>query len=268
MSFPISEWWTKYKSLGIPPWLEALALGGATFVGGKLLWHPVANTVMSLAKAPAKAMGVSPEEMAEVEDRLHNDPKYKTYIPAAMAALVASGHLGFSARGNERYYGLLQHDAPVRPTMGDKKHTWKQNAPDGSMDVTASFDDMSSGFTLFNDMDTGRRIDGDRANDLFRDPMMTPYARNMGTAIVNNAMNNSGVGNPTLGNIFDSAADKFRKKLTFGGLAEIGVKTVIANSMANLFASALGTMTGISPATQDKIVQAGTWAGAINAIMN
>ena len=70
-----------------------------------------------------------------------------------------------------------------------------------------------------------------------------------------------------MGGIFDSAMDKLDKKLSFQGLAKAGVRTVVANSVANLFTSALDTMVGLSPEAQRTIIDTGTWAGAISAIL-
>lgn len=263
MSTPISEAFRKYKSLGIPPALETLALAAAAYGGTRALWHPMADTVMSLARMPMRHMGMSDQDIQQASDNLHSDPLYRKWIPAGMAAILAGVKTGFDWRGNERFGGLFKHDAKPVAFTPSTRYTWKQ-----PMIKNESYDELTNSYTLYNGQDMTQRINADGMVQLFQDPNLTPYAMNMGTAIVNNAINNAGVNNPTLGNVFDSAMDKFQKKLSFGGLAEIGAKTVIANSMANLFTSALGTMTDLSPETRQNLVDLGTWAGAINAIVN
>ena len=263
MSKPISNAWAKYKSLGVPPILETALLAGGGWWATKKMWNPIANTIMSLARFPAKKLGITEEELKEADRKLHEDPLYKKWIPIGVATLLAGGKTALDWRSNERFGGLFGHDAKPTAAAMNPEHTWKQG-----MTKNESVDDWSNSFTLSNGQDMSQRCNMGGMTPLFQDPQLTPYSQNMGTAIINNAANMSGVSNPTLGNIFDSAVDKFKSKLTFGGLAEVGVKTVIANSMANLFTSALGTMTDLSPATQQRLVDMGTWAGAINAIMN
>lgn len=264
MAKSISDIWTKYKELGIPPILETALLGLGGWGATRLLWDPIVNTTISLSRLPSKAFGVTPQQLAEAERKLKTEPLWRKWIPIGVAGLLAGGKTAFDWRSNERYGGLFGHDAEPVPMSPSSKYIWKQDG----MTKNESFDDMSNGFVLNNGQDLNRQCSLGGMAPLFQDPHLTPYSQCMGTAIINNAANTAGVSNPTLGNILDSAVDKFKSKLTFAGLAEVGVKTVIANSMANLFTSALGTMTDLAPATQQRLVDIGTWAGAINAIMD
>lgn len=263
MATSVSDIYRKYRKLNIPPIIEALGAGALATTGGMLAWNPIVDTIMSLGRRPAKAMGLTEGNLDEIEYKLKNNAGYSKFIPAAFGAALAAGTAGLSWRANKEYGGMLDRSAPWKP-LSDSTHRGG-NVVEMSKD--AALNELSAGFD-FENMDTSKRIDSSQADWLFSDAHLSPYARNMGTAIVNNAVNQSGVSNPTMGNIIDSAVDKFNNKLSFAGLAEVGVRSVVANGMANMFASALGSMTGLSHATQRNIVEAGTWAGAINALIN
>ena len=89
----------------------------------------------------------------------------------------------------------------------------------------------------------------------------------MGLSIVNNAALRGGTEHPTLGRLFDSALDKMETKLTVNGVTDIAVKSAVANTTARLFTGALGAVCGMNDRTRQKLIDAGTWAGAIAAIL-
>lgn len=79
-----------------------------------------------------------------------------------------------------------------------------------------------------------------RGNPVLQD---SPYAMNLGASILN-AAPATGF-NTTLGNIYDSALNKFDKKLSFEGLTGSAIKGVVAGSLAGMFTDVCGAMAGL-----------------------
>lgn len=77
------------------------------------------------------------------------------------------------------------------------------------------------------------------------------YAINLGSSILN-AAPTTGF-NTTLGNVYDSALNKFDKKLSFQGLAGSAVKGVIAGSLAGMFTDVCGAMAGLPKSVMNPI---------------
>lgn len=79
-----------------------------------------------------------------------------------------------------------------------------------------------------------------RSNPLLQD---SPYAMNLGASILNAAPSTGFT--TTLGNVYDSAFNKFDKKLSFQGLAGTALKSVAAGSLAGMFTDVCGAMAGL-----------------------
>ena len=289
----ISSSWATYKKAVPSPMLSAVLLGAGAYGISRLAWNPITDTVRSLARYPGKKLsGMTNAEWDEAMDSLKHESKYRKWIPAALGAAVGAGALASSYRGNREYRGLIGWDENYNytgiPGAGYKPPDFSKEANESflydsfnhSPDVTQRMNATRSD-ALFNpspvthsnymnDIDFSRTINATKSNDLFtNDPHLqnNTYVRHMGSAIINNAAINAGTQRPTLGNVFDSAADKISTKLSFGGLASIGVKSVISNATARLFTGALGAMTSIGPEAQRNIVDAGTWAGTVISIL-
>lgn len=257
---PVSDAIAALKRYTWSPALAAGALGVGVYGLGRLGWAPVVRTVRALGRYPLRKLyGLTDEQWDASMDELEQDSEYRKWIPAALGALAAGGAAATMYRPNEQYGGLFKWNEELKPSFEGRSHI-------SASTKTASFQDSSS--YVGNGIDFGRIVDTRNAANLFTsDPNMDPYAMNMGAAIVNNASLQAGARNVTMGGIFDSAMDKLDKKLSFQGLAKAGVRTVVANSVANLFTSALDTMVGLSPEAQRTIIDTGTWAGAISAIL-
>lgn len=244
---PISAAYSKYKDTVKSPLVTAAILGGGAYLAGIAAWGPTVETLRALGRRPGRRMFGDGKEADDMYDKtideLKNDSSLKRYLPAALAGLAAFVPL-YSANNILTYRDALK-----------KK---------------ASLDAMDS-MSYLQQLDWGQPINARQANSLFADDEhldKDQYARHMGMAIVNNAALSNHTGTPTLGNIFDAATDKIEKKLTLGGLANVGVRTVVANSAARLFTGALGSVMDLSPQARRNIVDAGTWAGAVAAILD
>ena len=90
----------------------------------------------------------------------------------------------------------------------------------------------------------------------------------MGISILADAQNREGSSNVSLGAIQDSATDKFKTKFGFEGIGNIAMRSMLANAASSMFATALGAVSGLSKDNQRRIIDAGTWAGAISSIIS
>lgn len=267
-----------YRKIVPFPAAQALLLGGLTYGIGRFAWDPIVETIRSLARIPGRKLGqMTDREWDEAMDELKNDSSYRRWVPAILGAIAAGTSAGFTYTPNAKYYGMFSwnpqrkfdqktYDKKIGEYAATLPHTWFPKT--GSLCKKA--DDLFEYTGYVPDMDWSQIINARQAQSLFtNDPFLQnePYARNLGTAIVSNAAIQQHTNTPTLGGVFDSAVDKINKKLTFGGLMNVGVKSVISNATARLFTDVLGKMTTISPETQQNLIDAGTWAGTIAAIL-
>lgn len=268
-----------YKNIVPNPAISALLLGGAAYGATRLGWNAGTETLRSLARYPGRAVsGLTNEQWEEAMDNLKQDSGYRKWVPAVFGALAAGGTLAASYRGNKEWGGLLNWNANAT-SMTQNKDKKKRSGviypgtsgvnKEQSLIKTAS--DMYSYNGYISDDNFAQTISLAGARDLFNnDPYLKnePYIKNLGSSIVNGAAIQAGTQQPTLGNIFDSATQKISNKLSFGGLLDIGVKSVISNATARLFTGALGTMTSLNPTAKRNIIDAGTWAGTVISILD
>lgn len=272
----ISRAYQTYKKYVPSPAVEATGLGLLTFLAARYGWDQIAETARSIGRVPGKAMmGLPNDAQGDAEwdiaiDELKNDPKMRTYLPIAMSLGVAGADLGFHYDPAKENGGLMSYKASPRLY----KDPYNKRLPlslvkDAALHKAAESDDWQySGYIP--EMDFSQTINARQASSMFtNDPFLQnePYVRNMGAAIINNAANMSGVGNPTLGNVFDSAVDKIGNKLSFEGIASVGARTVLANGLSRLLTNAVGAVMDLAPSTRQNLVDAGTWAGAVSAIL-
>lgn len=275
----ISQAFEGYKKVIPNPLTSAMLVGAGAYGLSRLGWNPIVETIRSLARVPGKALGgMSDDEWDEAMDELKNNSSYRRWIPAAIGALTFGGHVLGSYTPYERHGGLLKWNATPSgyqdPKLKyglpntDSMYTPEQRGETPAQSKRAT-EFSYSGYVP--DFDFSQPVNARHAQLLFtNDPYLQnePYVKNMGTAIVAAAAQTAGTNNPTLGGIFDSAVNKIDKKLSFEGLTSIGVKSVISNSAARLFTGVLGTMMDLTPETRRNLVDAGTWAGTITAILD
>lgn len=277
-----------YQKAVPSPLLHAALLGAGAYGLTRLGWKPIVETTRSLARVPGRALaGMSDQDWDAAMDELGSDPSFGRWIPAAIGALAAGGTLAAHYRPNKQYGGLLSWNANTKyyqnpaerflapdtsnqftPLSAREDHWVKLLRKTGSLDKTADSPYLYGNYVPTTDF--SKALNAVSAVDLFvNDPYLQNqnYVRNLGTSIITNAAQREGTSRPTLGSVFDSAVDKIDKKLSFEGLASVGVKSLVANSAARLFTSALGAMTDLDPKARQNIIDAGTWAGAITAIL-
>lgn len=266
---PIQAARSAYSSIPGGPLGLAALLGGGSWLAYNYLWPHMVRTGGTLFSPIGQRLtGLSKEQwdrgienMAEYGDFKEDSGDWLTLKQKgalAAAAVAALGAAGFGYRANEVHNGLTAWDAAPSFRLDDPDPMRKQ----GSL-FDASYDDH---------VDYSQTMNAANTMDLFRnDPnlaMNDPYARNFGMSIIGDAARNAGCGSITMGNVFDSAVDKFKSKLSVSTALDVGTSALVSRGMSSLFTKALDTMVGLSPVTQKNLIDAGTWAGAISAIIN
>jgi hypothetical protein len=260
---PIStgvHWW---KEHGPSPWLTALLAGALSYGKYRAMWNPSIETLRSLGRPVGKRLMGSDRAWNREIDELKSSSSARHRLPAALGLLTAASVAGLLYRPGVEGGGLLKWDAPNKPLYSPNALETKL----ASLQKTASYITDS----YMQDLDWAKPIDARTAQALFtNDPKVqeNAYARNMGLAIVNNAVNTSGSYHPTLGNVFDSALSKIENKLSWGGATDVALKSAVSNMTARLFTGALGAVCDMNDKTRQALVDAGTWAGAITAILD
>ena len=265
---PISTAWSWYRDHGPSPWETAALLGLGAYGAGRLAWGPVVEAFRSLGRPLASKYNASDTDWDASIDELKDDESYRKWIPAGFGTLAGLTALGMFYNPKERYNGVTSWSGATPGARRFSLHAITDLFKNASFDGPYS-QSMQNG-SYMGQFDWNQPININAAAGLFNnDPFLKddPYARHMGTAIINNAGIQQHTNRPTLGGIFDSAVDKIENKLSFGGLVNVGVKTAVANGLARMFTGALDTMVGLPQSMQKKLVDAGTWAGAVTAIL-
>ena len=280
---PISRFVERYTNIVPNPLAHAALLGTAAYGASKLGYNSIMRTIRSLGRVPGRQLAnLSNDEWDEAMDEMLYNSNYSTWLPVGLGALAAVAAASPHFSPYRKNFGLTAWDSPIQ------SHHAASNSPGHNRDINeslampmvklSSYGMHKVANSLFtatgydaNAMDMSKVVDVGRARSLFNsDPFLAndSYTRNFGNSIINNAAINTGVSNPTLGNVFDSAKNKISNKLTIQGIADIGMKSVVANQTARLFTGVLDTMIGLSPTTQRNIIDTGTWAGTVSAILN
>lgn len=254
------RWWREHIPGG--PAGTSLLIGLGAYGAGRLGWNQAVETARSLFRKPGRAMvgGATAQEADanynEAVDRLKEDSAFRKWLPRV------AGMIGFALP----MYLWSNKEAPYRGWFDWYPYSMAKRGSLGYNPVQ----DMGMN-SYVNELDWNRPIHASDVIGLFKDdPHLAdePYARNMGISIVADAAATQHTKSPTLGGVFDSAVNKLESKLTFGGVTDVAVKTAVANGVSRLFTGAVGAMCDLSPQAQQKLVDAGTWAGAITAMLN
>ena len=253
------------------PWLFSLLLGGGVYGLGRLAWGPMIETFRSIGRPVGRRMMESNEAWNDAMDRLKEDATKKRIAPAIAGILTSAASLYALYNKGLAGNGLTHWNAERMPVSNRyNKGTFSTADWTAGLGKAAAFE-INPNQSYVGDIQWDSTVPLGMARSLFNgDPrlMERPGARLTGLSIVNDAALREKTRTPTLGGIFDSAVDKIGKKLTFGGVVDVGVKTAVANGASRLLTGAIGAMCGLSPSAREKLIDAGTWAGAVTAILN
>lgn len=277
---PISTGLQKYKDVTISPLGHSALMGGLAFGGGALGWNMATETARSLLRTPVHLLtGMSYKDFDKEVDDIKNDKKMRYIIPGSVGAGIMGLSLLFSYRPNEQYGGLLSWNA--KPNGSDMSKGmeggWEYTMPGsqnlaktGAMQKLASDIFNYGGYVPPFDFSQQINVPATKQQLFSNDPFLQndPYTMNFGKAILSSAQIQNGAANVPMGMVYDTAVDKFKNKFSLGGVLGVTAKTMLANTAARLFTTALGAVTGLPQESQRKLVEAGTWAGAISSIIS
>ena len=234
------------------PAILATGLGLAGAGLGVGLWENIIETGGSLGRYPIRKMtGMSNAEYDQAMEELAFNDKYRWLIPSALGAILGGGYLASKYNTNQVGHGI---------------HNW---APK-TASLNKEADELWSYGGYVPEINFSQVINANKAKSMFtNDPQIAanPYLRNTGISIINAASNQAGFVNPTLGNIYDSTAQKVKKKLSWAGVTDIAANTMLANATAHLFTGALGAIMPLSDTAKRAIIDGGTWYTAVKSIL-
>lgn len=238
MSNVISDIYNKYQSTITSPLMQTAILAGITFPAAYYLKNPIYRGITAYSMARAKTPREKQQILQDMQD-FSQSWQGKWGAPTAVASVLPLLSLVMNFRPNWKGYGLTQWgpgDTKSAETGLNKKQSLWQAQP---YQPTSNFNtQINPGYI------TGL---------IQQNPVLnqSAYAQNLGTAILN-AVPTTGF-NTTLGNVYDSAVNKFDKKLSFTGLSGSALKGVIAGSMAGMFTDVVGAMAGLPKSVMDPI---------------
>ena len=256
--------WVRKKTKS-PLGLSA-AIGAGAGLGSYLLWNSLADTAGTLFAPVGKLLtGKSDREWdADLQRAVRSKGariKYSALLGLAGMGLPLALMYSKAQKGG----GLTRWDPGMVPSgatapMADRPFGRPELRTPGRAPSAGPLVKKAAG------IDYDRAVSVPGTARLFSAPGISNYQRNFGTSVIN-AAPRIGSGTTTLGGIMESAANKFNSKLSVGGVASVGTRAVVANAMAKVFTTAVGGITGMSPQARRGLVRAGTWAGAVNAII-
>ena len=255
----ISNLYKKYQSAVPSPLHQSLLVGGLTvpvmYLANKFMY----NRLKRLAQDPRAAMlaGLTPREAQQSLQEMENSTFNKHVVPWLAGALAFSASAAPNVNFDAPYWGLTEW-YPKNKQEGETK--------------TAALKKYAS---LWGDeayqptFDFNTPVLQRTAVDLFaNNPYIQEqnYQRNLGTSIIMGAPAYGG--QTTLGNIYDSAVNKFDKKLSLSGLAGSAIKGTIAGGLAGMFTDALGAVVGMPDPLRRSIANTVGFAKAMITILS
>lgn len=234
------------------PVLMATGLGLAGAGLGIGLWENIIETGGSLGRYPIRKLtGMSDAEYSQAVRDLASDDRYRWLVPGAIGALLGGSYLNLKHNQNQ---------------VGKGIHNW---APK-TASLQKAADELWSYGGYVPKLPEDQIVNARAARAMFtNDPFIqqNPYLKNTGLSIINHAVNTAGYANPTIGNIYDSTAEKMKSKLSWAGVTDIAANTMLANATASLFANALGAVVPLSDTAKQNIIDGGTWYTAVKSIL-
>lgn len=231
MSNIVHDIYRKYQQLIPNPLAQGAIFACLTVPAVYLTQRLAYNRMKRLAQDPRAAMmaGMTPQQAIDSLQEMQQNSFAKHGLPWLAGLLAFSAgtvpNLNFDADN----WGLTQW----YPDIKKKASLYKTASLWGDQGYQPSFDFSTpvlkrDALSLFNDNPQVQKND---------------YSRNLGTSII--AAAPAYGGQTTLGSIYDSAVNKFDKKLNFQGLGGSIVKGAIKGGLAGLFTDTIGAVMGL-----------------------
>lgn len=224
---PISYLTNKYENFIDSPLKQAAILSAIFIPTAYALKNPIYRMMRGYAMKRAGSPGQARKAYDDM-NKWSNSWKAKWGLPILWGSIPAAVSLAANLDFHKPGAGLTQWQP--QPIF-DRQTLTK----------TSSFYNEYSPVSDFNTPVNPQYLVGlIKNNPLLQD---NSYAINLGSSILN-AAPSTGF-NTTLGNVYDSALNKFDKKLSFQGLAGSAIKGVVSGSLAGMFTDVCGAMAGL-----------------------
>ncbi len=224
---PISYLTNKYENFIDSPLKQAAILSAIFIPTAYALKNPIYRMMRGYAMKRAGSPGQARKAYDDM-NKWSNSWKAKWGLPILWGSIPAAVSLAANLDFHKPGAGLTQWQP--QPIF-DRQTLTK----------TSSFYNEYSPVSDFNTPVNPQYLVGlIKNNPLLQD---NSYAINLGSSILN-AAPATGF-NTTLGNVYDSALNKFDKKLSFQGLAGSAIKGVVSGSLAGMFTDVCGAMAGL-----------------------
>lgn len=230
MSNIIADIYKKYQTYVPNPLAQGAILASLAIPGLYLTRKLAYNRLKRLAEDPRAAMlaGMTSQQAQQSLDQMEQSPFFKHGIPWLGGALAFTAGVIPNLNFDAQNWGTIDWYPKLKKTSMYKiASLWGDQGYQPSFDFNTPVIKRDA-IRLFSDNPQVQQND---------------YARNLGTSIL--AAAPAYGEQTTLGSIYDSAVNKFDKKLSFQGLAGSIVKGVIKGGLAGLFTDTIGAMMGV-----------------------
>lgn len=261
----------KWHDLVPSPALRSLLYGTAAYAASRKLWNPLIDTIKVIGKPLRLFTGLSSADWDRAMEAARHNSDVKRKLPWIIGGLTFATPLALNYRTT---YELdqLWSDNPTTRVYSPNKYVpsvegLKEEEEESGIEKQSGLFDIDG---YESNIDFSKHINTPSALSMFtNDPYLAKqdYTRNLGVSIIADANNKSPGRLTTLGDIFDSAASKIDTKLSMNGLISTGVKAVVSNGLSKLFTTAIGTVVDLDDSTKQTLINTGTWAGTISAIL-
>lgn len=218
-----------YKRVIPNPAAEAIILamiGIPVAYAGK---NVIKNQVRTLLEDPRAStlLGTNARQVPGYLDQMQKNWLTQHGIPITIGLTPALVSAAFNMKPSQPGFGMTKWPYQNKQSMNKVSSMWQTPGYQPQLDFSQSI----------NTLDTRQML---ASNPYIHD---NNYVRNFGTSIINAAPS---YGNTTtLGNIYDSAVNKFDKKLEFQGIGSKALQGALSGSLAGMFTDVIGTVMGV-----------------------
>ena len=274
----VSDIYRTYQKYVPNPLAQGAIFAGLSVPAVYLTQRIAYNRLKRLAQDPRAAMlaGMTPQQAQASLQQMQESTFFRHGLPWLAGALAFTAgtvpNLNFDKQG----WGLTEWYPKDLPKEGQKEDS-KKDAPKQEQKTQQGITKNNSLYkmaSLWGDQgyqpsfDFNTPIIKRDAISMFNDNpqvQQNDYARNLGTSILASAPAYGG--QTTLGSIYDSAVNKFDKKLSYEGLGKSALKGAIRGGLAGLFTDTIGAVFGVPDPLRRSIANSVGFGTAICSIL-
>ena len=250
---PISRFVSKYQDTIKSPATQAAVLAGVGVPAMYLLRRPMQRLIRHVGMDPRvnAALGTNKKDMDQALTQMQNNWVGKHGLPLFLGLAPAAASLVMNYTPGQSYGGLGSWGVKKNSALMTKVASlWETQGYQTQLDLSTTVNPNTVAGMIQN-------------NPYLQN---SPYERALGTSIVTGAKRTGS--QTTLGNIYDSALNKFDHKLSFEGVTNKAVKSLVQGSLAGMFTDVVGSVVGLPDPVRGQVANTVGFASALNAILN